>query len=30
MTDLQDFPRPSVAVDVAVLSVVADDEGADR
>jgi ADP-ribose pyrophosphatase YjhB (NUDIX family) len=30
MTDLQGFPRPSVAVDVAVLSVVADDEGADR
>jgi 8-oxo-dGTP diphosphatase len=30
VTDLQDFPRPSVAVDIAVLSVVADDEGADR
>lgn len=30
MTDLQDFPRPSVAVDIAVLSVVADDEGVDR
>lgn len=30
MTDLQHFPRPSVAVDVAVLSVVADGEGVDR
>lgn len=30
MTDLQDFPRPSVAVDIAVLSVVADDDGVDR
>lgn len=30
MTDLQDFPRPSVAVDVAVLSVVTDDEGVNR
>jgi ADP-ribose pyrophosphatase YjhB (NUDIX family) len=30
VTDLQDFPRPSVAVDVAVLSVVVDDGGVDR
>lgn len=30
MTDLRDFPRPSVAVDIAVLSVVADGDGVDR
>jgi len=30
VTDLQDFPRPSVAVDVAVLSVVPDGQGVDR
>ena len=30
MSDLLDFPRPSVAVDVAVLSVVPDDAGDDR
>lgn len=30
MSDLQDFPRPSVAVDVAVFSVVADDDGVDQ
>lgn len=30
MTDLSRFPRPSVAVDVAVLSVVPDDDGVDR
>ena len=29
-SDLGDYPRPSVAVDVAVLSVVADDDGVDR
>lgn len=30
MSDLAEFPRPSVAVDVAVLSVVADDDGVDQ
>jgi 8-oxo-dGTP diphosphatase len=30
VTGLQDFPRPSVAVDVAVFSVVAEDEGVER
>ena len=30
MTDLEDFPRPSVAVDVAVLSVVGEGSGAGR
>jgi ADP-ribose pyrophosphatase YjhB (NUDIX family) len=30
VTDLQDFPRPSVAVDVAVLSVVPDGEGVNQ
>lgn len=30
MSDLSTFPRPSVAVDVAVLSVLPDDDGVDR